>query len=316
MSMRSELDPLRTAPLPDSFDRTSDWLRAVPPRRPHRLPVAALLLLLVAVAAWSWPVDVTEQKGAVVEAISDERIEAGHPALELIDRIVGDDRQHLVELEALGHEWTEGTVVRYAFSGDSPVRVSVWRDSLGAVGGVRSVRVVPIETSQRRPLGVEAARRLLGVRVASRTTDRELRVELDRLFAGSPTSADHTALLADTVRVIRLGERMTIRIPDGAAAFPTTVRAGGVRGVYFSPTDSSNQMGVRRIFVSMKGKRDSTINIPLDSLSPEAARVLSDQLNVLLRRRAEPGTTTPRVIHIQRSGTRRDSLRVPIPRHP
>ncbi len=310
MAMRSELDPLRTSALPNSFDRTSDWLRAAPPRRPRRLPAAVLLTLLLVAAAWSWPVEVTEQTATVVEALSSERVEAGHPTLQLIDRIVGDERAHLVELEALGEKWMGGTVVRYAFAGDSPVRVSVWRDSLASVEGVRRVRIVPVETRGRSRLGVEAARRMLGVRVTSRTTDRELQAELDRLFARSPLAASPSAPVGDTLRIVRLGERLTIRIPDGATVYPVPVGKGGPKALFVTPLDSG-ALQQRRIWISPHGARQP-LGIRLDSLSPQAARVLRDQLDEIMRRRDEAGDSLPRVLRIRASNTHPDSSRVPL----
>ncbi len=311
MPMPSEFDPIRHAPLPDSFGRTSDWLRAVPPKRQRRFPAAILIALAVGVAAWSWPVDVTERAGVVVEAMSSDRVEAGHAALLLLGRLAGSERRHLVELEALGDDWESGTVVRYAFSGDSPVGASVWRDSLASVPGVRRVRVVPIETRQRRALGIQALHRLLRLDASDTLTDGALRSELDRLFARSNPPSSRSGL--DTTRIIRLGDRMTIRSSPGVTVY-RSARAGGAGESLFLTSDSSRRSDGQRVFVSIQRTRGSNVNVPIDSLSPEAARMLRDRLDALIKRSAKPGEAGSGVLRIYRLDADTDSSRVPLSR--
>jgi hypothetical protein len=164
--MRPEFDPLRSTPLPDSFERTAAWLRSAPepaPRPPRTRAALLAAFVVVFVAACSWPVAVTVPVASLVEAVSEEE-DAGTLAARLFRELgegASGERHAEIRLER-----AEGgaQVLRFAFSARrDPAAVAQWADSVKAHPSIRQVHVVRLDTTVRNPLGLALVRRALGL---------------------------------------------------------------------------------------------------------------------------------------------------------
>lgn len=281
--MRTDLDSIRSAPLPDSFDQAAAWLRDAPPPRSRRAPARALVAAAILAAAAFWPVDTTVAAGSVIEVASADRIGAGHPALVALDRIVPDVHRRLVKVESVGEEGDGGTVLRYAVLGAAPETAEPWRDTVAALPGTRASRVLLLDVTRSRPFGVSAARRVLGGPPGPGLSDAELQVEVDRVaFASGPIRL-RIRRAPDGAYPSPSPDRVTIRprpAPTGSAhtgsAQAKSAPAGSApaRTVPAPARDraGSHETGRDRARV----RRLS--GVPLDSLPPEVARALRDRL--------------------------------------
>lgn len=321
--MRSEFDPLRSAPLPDSFERTAAWLREAPPPRPRRAPATMLVALLLIIGACSWPVNTTVAAGSVLELLSTDRIGVGHPTLVALDRLVPDDHQHLLELAGVGDEGSQGTVVRYAVLGADQRSVVRWRDTMATMPGIEAVRVVKLDVTERRPFGVFTVRRVLGVSSTPHLTDAELQTELDRVFADTLPITIHVQRTLSGQRVLNLGDHVTLKMRPGARistlpALDASTSGLVVEGIRPGDTDIDKRIIGRRgatdEVVSVEGV--TSIEVALDSLSPDMARAIRDRLDANLRQIDSlyvhgnlPSDTSSQVFFLFRS----DTLRRPLP---
>ena len=210
--MRTEFDPLRTAPLPDSFDRTADWLRAAPPPRPSPTRLALVVAaLVVLVGACSVPVETEAVVGYAVEAVTDD---AG-ALLHALDAAVPAGQRVSAEV---GPVEGGAEVVRYLVL-DADAADAAEAAARGRGG---SVRVTPVGAAVRQPLGLAAAR-WLGVTANPRLSDADLQAALDRAFAGHPTAAPRLERAADGRRALALGEHVRV---DGLDPGTRVARAG------------------------------------------------------------------------------------------
>ncbi|MEM6287713.1 MAG: hypothetical protein AAF845_11195 [Bacteroidota bacterium] len=321
--MRSEFDPLHTAPLPDSFERTAAWLRQAPPPRPHRAPSVALAALLVFVGACSWPVSTTIAAGAVIELLSTDRIGVGHPTLATLDRLVPDEHQHMVELASVGEDGADGTIVRYAVLGADEPSVGRWRDTMAAQPGIQAVRVVDLDVIRRRPLGVSTVQRVLGVSSTPHLSDAQLQVELDRVLAETLPITIHVRRTASGERALDVGENVTLTLRPGARISQLPSRDSAMRGIAVDGLEPGG-VSIAGRTIGPEGETPDTtrfedaraLEVALDSLSPDIARMIRDRIdaNRLRVDSAYRGTlradTTAQVFLFMRS----DSLRRSLPR--
>ena len=201
--MRTDFDPLREAPLPDSFVRTADWLRAAPPPRPlEARPLLLALALTVAVGACAWPVEREAVLGWVVEA----RTTDAHGLLRALDAAVPAEGRLSAEVEPTGGGVS---AVRYVvFDGDAASRARAVAEG-AARGAAASVRVSTLDAPVRQPLGAVAAR-WLGVSANPRLSDAELQEALDRAFADHPSLAPRVGRADDGRRVVELDENVRL----------------------------------------------------------------------------------------------------------
>ena len=317
--MRSELDPLRAAPLPDSFGRTAAWLRETPPPRPRRAPAVSLVALLV-IAACSWPVRTPVASGSVIEVLSTDSLRADHPTVRALDEMVPDGHRQLVELETRDADEGGGSVLRYTVFDADAETVGRWRDSVEALPGTQATRVLTVGMSERRPLGLRTVARVLRVAPGSRLSDRELRSELNsalREVAPLRIRVERTANGSRLVRVegpppARSGDAVPATAPrariakrPGGGAFviversrdadtltaPQVFTLGGKRVDSLSTRvwrASPPGLRLSREGFSLTGQRlarptDVSVELALDSLAPSVARSLRDQLDVRLR---------------------------------
>ena len=271
--MRTDLDSIRSAPLPDSFDQAAAWLRDAPPPRSRRAPARALVAAAILAAAAFWPVDTTVAAGSVIEVASADRIGAGHPALVALDRIVPDVHRRLVKVESVGEEGDGGTVLRYAVLGAAPEAAEPWRDTVAALPGTRASRVLLLDVTRSRPFGVSAARRVLGGPSGPGLSDAELQVEVDRVALASGPIRLRIRRAPDGAYPSPSPDRVTIRprpAPTGSApAGSAPARAAPAPARYRAGSDEivRDRARVRRLS-----------GVPLDSLPPEVARALRDRL--------------------------------------
>ena len=280
--MRSELAPIRTAPLPDSFERTAEWLREAPPTRPRRAPVTTLVALLLIIGACSWPVSTTVDAGSVIEILSAERIGIGHPTLVTLDRLVPDEHPHLLDLVSVGEEGSGGTVVRYAVVGAERTSVARWRDTVAALPGTEAARVLRLDVTQRRPFGVFTVHRVLGTRSTPHLSEAQLRVELDRMFS----AASHVPIHAERTRI-------SVRTRSGTRFERLPNRDTTATRVFFK--DAEHGTGIEGLPLNriLSGPNAVSFEMRLDSLPPDVARRLRDQLDERIRRVDSLYTASP-----------------------
>lgn len=220
--MPSDLDPIRTAPLPDSFERTADWLRhAPPPRSGPARPLLLAVALMALVGACAIPVSTDATVGYVVEATTSDPtalVEALDDAVAAPDRVSVD-----VEPSA------DGAVVRYVVvdaQASEQARQAVEREGAQA-------RVTPLDAPVRQSVAATAAR-WLGVSASPRVSDADLQAALDRAFAGR--RAPIVRRNADGQRALDLDEHFRLDrldpetrvIRDGDA---TAIRGGDLSGL-------------------------------------------------------------------------------------
>ncbi len=289
--MRSELDPIRTASLPDSFERTAEWLRDAPPPRTRRAPATTLVALLLIIGACSWPVSTTVAAGSVIEILSADRIGVGHPTLVVLDRLVPDEHQHLIELAGVGDEGSEGTVLRYAVLGASPTAVNRWRDTMATLPGIEAARVLMLDITERRPLGVFTARRVLGVSSTPHLTDAELQVELDRVFSDATPITIRVQRTVGGQRMLNLGDHVTVTVRPGSRVSRLPNPDSSTTGILIEGTEPGDaaidgrpigRPGPMGRSLTFEGATSD--EVALDSLPPEVARAMRDQLDAHLRR--------------------------------
>ena len=176
--------PLRTAPVPDSFEDQMARLRARPPRRPSA-PARALALaaaLAVVVGACAIPVDVERPLGyAVSWTVAGVADESHASARALADAVPPADR--LLSTVDAGES---DTVFRTVVTGPPP-------DVLGvrSAPGVRRLRVEPLAEPVRVPLGAWVADRLGAPRSVSvgLGSPRLSDAEVGRLLSGRLAAA-------------------------------------------------------------------------------------------------------------------------------
>ena len=237
------------------------------------------MVVAVVVAAWSWPVQTTVAAGSVIEVLSEDPIGEGHPTLRTLDQLVPDGHQHLVEFDdAPDQEDGRARVLRYAVLGASSADVTRWRDSVATMPGVQVARVLMIDVTQRRPLGVVTARRILGVSPSPHLTDAELQAELDRVFAGA--RAIQVQRTPEGQRRLQVGDHVSLDVQPGArvSPLPTSqenntgilIRGGALEGAEINglPLDSL-----------LSSPEATALDVSVDSLPPGAARLLRDRLN-------------------------------------
>lgn len=301
--MRSELDPIRTAPLPDSFERTAEWLREAPSPHTRRAPATTLVALLLIIGACSWPVSTTITAGSVLEILSADRIGIGHPMLVTLEQIVPDEHPHLLDLVSVGEEGAGGTVVRYAVLGADRASAERWRDTVAAIPSTEAARVLQLDVTQRRPFGVFTVRRVLGTSPMPHLSDAQLRVELDRMFA----SADHVPIHAQRNRFsvrTRSGTRFE-RLPSGDT---TATR------VFFKSAEVGPGRPGFPLDQLLSGPSAVSFEMMLDSLPPDVARRLRNQLDERIRRIDSLHTASPSNAQVsQFIWIESDTLRRPLP---
>ena len=318
--MRSELDPLRAAPLPDSFGRTAAWLRETPPPRRRRPHAAPLVVLLLVVAACSWPVRTPVASGSVIEVLSTDSLRADHPAVRALTQLVPDAHRQLVELEARGADEGGGSVMRYTVLDADAATAARWRDSVEALPGTRATRVLTVGMTERRPLGLRTLTRVLRVSPEVRLSDRELRAELGRAFetvAALRMHPDHASEVPIAVRIAdrAAGQRAAppdrhparnplarvriARLPEGGSTAFVVVdgdSTGPARQVYTlrgdrvdslsvgEPSDRARRLREGFLLTGQPLDRPAPVSVELaiDSLPTAVARSLRDQLDVRL----------------------------------
>ena len=202
--MTSEFDPIRQAPLPDSFERTAAWLRAAPPPRPSPArPLGLAVALALAVGACSWPVASEAVVGYVIEATTAEP----RALVRALDAAVAADARVSAEVEPRG----ETSAVRYVVLDAEAAQQ--------AVGAARAegvaARVSPLDADVRQPLGLAAAR-WVGITATPRLDDADLQAALDRAFADHPTLAPRVGRDDRGRRVVEIGEAFRLVLPPGS----------------------------------------------------------------------------------------------------
>lgn len=322
--MRSEFDPLRSAPLPDSFERTAAWLREAPPPPPtRRAPAISLVALLLIIGACSWPVSTTVAAGSVLELLSTDRIGIGHPTLVTLDRLVPDEHQHLVELAGIGEEGSGGTVVRYAVLGADRRTVLRWRDTMTTLPGIEAARVLKLDVTERRPFGVFTVRRVLGVSSTPHLTDAELQVELDRVFSDATPITITVRRAVNGQRMLNLGDHVTVDVRPGTRVSRVPTNDSTTTGILVEgtvPGDAridGRQIGdLRSMEGSVSFEGSDSREIALENLPPEMARAMRDRLDAHLRQLdslyATPGAQTDTLSQFY-FYMRSDTLRRPLP---
>ncbi|MEM8558426.1 MAG: hypothetical protein AAGG50_11445 [Bacteroidota bacterium] len=272
--MRSEFDPLRSTPLPDSFERTAAWLRETPPPRTRRVPVATLVAVALVIGAWSWPVRTTVAEGSVIEILSADRIGAGHPTLVALDRLVPDEHQHFVEVARVGDQGSEGTVLRYTVLGADGEAAERWRDAVTALPGTEAARVLKLDVRKRRSFGVVTVRRALGARSAPHLSDAALQAELDRLFSDIIPITFTVRRSADGQRVLDVeGQQGAVTLRSRAF----TLRRDTVASDSLASDSLTSDGRSERAAVSLSDRQ--AVKIAIDSLPPEVLRALRDRLD-------------------------------------
>lgn len=275
--MRSDFDTLRDAPLPDSFDRTADWLRATPPPRTRRAPAVAFVALLVLIAAWSWPVRTTMAAGSVIEVLSADAIGTDHATLLALDQLVPDEHRHLAEVDD-GIEGA-GRVLRYAVLGADRADVDRWRDAVAALPSTQATRVLMIDVTQRRPLGMVTAERVLGVSTTPHLTDAELQTELDRVFAQAGTLSIRVRRTPDGGRRLQVGDALSLDVTPDARVVPIP-KSETHEGVIVIRGDNLGQVriGDESVDDLLSRSGASAFRMVLDSLPPGVAEALRERL--------------------------------------
>ncbi len=175
--MRTDFDPLRDAPLPDSFDRTAAWLRATPPPRasPAR-PLLFAVALAALVGACALPVETEAVVGWAVEATAAD----GRALVRALDDAVDGVDRLSAEIAPTAAPGDGVEVVRYVVAtADAAGRA----EDAARRADARTVRTAPVDVAVRQPLGLAAAR-WLGVQATPRVSDADLQAALDRAFAG------------------------------------------------------------------------------------------------------------------------------------
>ena len=177
-------DPLRSAPVPDSFEDQMARLRAHPSRRTS-VPTRALALaaaFAVVVGACAVPVDIARALGYAIQWTVSGEADASHPSVEALEAAVPPADRLLTAVDAEG----PGTSFRSVVTGPPPDLAG-----LRGVAGVADVQVEPLVEPVRVPLGAWLADRL-GVPEAAvvaigsrRLSDAEVGHLLDRQLAAA-----------------------------------------------------------------------------------------------------------------------------------
>lgn len=191
------LAPLRSAPVPDTFEGQMARLRARPPRRTSG-PARALALtaaLVVVGGACALPVDVARSLGYAVQWTVAGVADESHPSAEALAEAVPPADQLLTAVEA-----DEGaTAFRSVVTGPPPDLTG-----LRKAEGVSDVRVEPLVEPVRVPLGAWIADRLGAPEAAvvglgsPRLTDAEVHHLLRRQLAA--TGLDTTVMAVSAGR--------------------------------------------------------------------------------------------------------------------
>ena len=187
-------DPLRAAPVPDSFESQMARLRARPPRRtpaPTRA-LAVVAALAVAVGACALPVDAERPLGYAVRWTVAGAADESHPSARALAAAVPPADRLLSTVEADGADTRFRTVV----AGPPP--------ELGAVRaapGVSGVESEPLVEPVRVPLGAWVAERLgAGSVTVGLGSPRLTDAEVGQLLSDQLVAAGiDTAALAVTV---------------------------------------------------------------------------------------------------------------------
>ena len=146
-------DPLRSAPVPDSFEDQMAQLQTRPPRRASAPPraLAIAVVLAVVVGACTVPVDIARSLGYAVQWTVTGEADESHPSVEALGAAVPPADRLLTTVEDGG----AGTSFRSVVTGPPPdLR------KLREAAGVSDVRVEPLAEPVRVPLGAWVADRL------------------------------------------------------------------------------------------------------------------------------------------------------------
>ncbi|MEO0557490.1 MAG: hypothetical protein AAF170_04820 [Bacteroidota bacterium] len=321
--MRSEFDPLRSAPLPDSFERTAAWLREAPPPQTRRAPATVLVALLLIIGACSWPVSTTVAAGSVIEILSADRIGVGHPTLVALDRLVPDEYQHHIEVAGIGDEGADGTVLRYAVLGADGESIERWKDSVAALPGTEAARVLEFNVTERRPAGVITVQRVFGVSATPHLSDTELQAELDRVFSDATPIIITVRRADDGQRMLNVGDHVTVKVRPGTRVSRIPTPDSSTTGILIDGTEPGDATIDGRTLgrpergsVTFSGTR--SMEMALDSLPPELAREIRDRLDANLiqvdsLRRALPSGAVADTLSQVYFFMRSDTLRRPLP---
>jgi len=196
--MPTDFDALRAAPLPDSFDRTADWLRSVPPPTPS--PVRPLLLTIALAAvlgACAWPVT----SGAVLGWVVEARTTDASALIAALDEAIAAEDRLTAEIEPADG----AAAVRYVVLDADAAR----RAQAVAETRADEVRLTTLDADVREPLALAAAR-WVGVSAGPRLSDDALQDALDRAFAGHPRLAPRVGRDPDGRRVLALGDHVRL----------------------------------------------------------------------------------------------------------
>ena len=293
-------DPLRAAPVPDSFESQMARLRARPPRRtpvPARA-LAAAVTLAVTVGACALPVDVERPLGYAVHWVVSGVADESHPSAQALAAAVPPADRLLSTVEADGGDTRFRTVV----TGPPPDLGDV-----RATPGVSGVRADPLVEPVHIPLGAWVAERLgAGSVTVGLGSPRLSDDEVGRLLGGQLAAAGlDTTAFAVTVGRDGDGRRsLGLRVQTARGRFSdltvpvgpdTRVRVWGGRLMVldglppgYRPTlDSADFDSANRIVV--KGGRDALRGLTasgLDSLLRANGR--SDLADTLRLRTPSP----------------------------
>ena len=235
--MPTDFDALRQAPLPDSFDRTADWLRHAPQKPGPARPLLLVAVLAAVVGACAVPVS----SGAVVGWAVEGAAPDGHALVRVLDgAVLAEDRLSADVLEGEPHGLE--AVVYVVLEAEASERARV-----AAEGAGFKVRVRPLDLEVRQPLGVAAAR-WLGVSGSPRVSDADLQLALDRAFAGHDL-APRVERTADGRRALVLNRAFRIDGLDPETRIARrgstiSIRGGDLSGVTIGgvPTDELSRL--------------------------------------------------------------------------
>ena len=261
--MPTDFDALRKTPLPDSFDRTADWLRSAPPPPSRTRPLALGVALAVVVGACAVPVASDAVVGWAVEVVAADGLEvvrALDAAVPAEDRLSADVAP-AGDLEA---------VVYVVLEDGAAERARARAEAEGF-----DVRVRPLGLEVRQPLGLAAAR-WLGVSGSPRVSDADLQLALDRAFAGHAL-APRVERGPDGRRALALGSAFRIR---GLDPETRVARRGSTVSITGGDLSGLEVGGVP--IGRLRGADEGAVEAALDS--------------ALAAARARPGTAEVRVL--------------------